>query len=272
MCRSALSDIRTYRELRGLLTRRQIESALRTGSLVRVRRGVYADASACAQVIAAAAHGGALACQSAARHLGLWVLDDSALHVWMHRERHQYPHDGCTCTPHWDDGASTHIFELPSVPRILAQIYHCQGDEAFFVVLESARQRRLIDAAGLDWLRRRLSDHARELIDFSRKDAGSGLESLVRLRCRCHDLDVRTQVRVAGTGDVDLLVDGWLIIEADGKENHDGESKRHKDLLRDANSAMWGYVTLRFDYAMIIHDWDLVERAILSSVARYGPR
>jgi hypothetical protein len=26
---------------------------------------------------------------------------------------------------------------------------------------------------------------------------------------------------------------------------------------------MWGYSTLRFDYALIVHDWDLVERAIL---------
>ena len=30
---------------------------------------------------------------------------------------------------------------------------------------------------------------------------------------------------------------------------------RHKDLRRDANAAAWGYVTLRFDYAMVVHDW-----------------
>ena len=30
---------------------------------------------------------------------------------------------------------------------------------------------------------------------------------------------------------------------------------------------MWGYLTLRFDYALIVHDWDLVERAIMAYVA-----
>lgn len=42
---------------------------------------------------------------------------------------------------------------------------------------------------------------------------------------------------------------------------------RHKDLVRDANAALWGHVTLRFDYAMIVHDWDLVERAIVTTMS-----
>ena len=46
---------------------------------------------------------------------------------------------------------------------------------------------------------------------------------------------------------------------------------RHKDLVRDANAAAWGYVTLRFDYALIVHDWDLVEAAILGSLATLAP-
>jgi len=40
----------------------------------------------------------------------------------------------------------------------------------------------------------------------------------------------------------------------------------HKDLLRDARAAALGYETLRFDYALIIHDWPLVEAAILAKV------
>lgn len=46
---------------------------------------------------------------------------------------------------------------------------------------------------------------------------------------------------------------------------------RHKDLVRDANAAAWHHPTLRFDYAMIIHDWDLVERAIVATMER-GPQ
>ena len=75
-------------------------------------------------------------------------------------------------------------------------------------------------------------------------------------------------MRIAGVGGVDALIGDRLIVEVDGRDNHDGASMRHKDLVRDANAAMWGYVTLRFDYALIVHDWDMVERAILGALAR----
>jgi very-short-patch-repair endonuclease len=245
------------------------------GQLRRVRRGVYAGSDACVDAVAAAAHGGSLGCLSAARHLGLWLLplpeteedENPPLHVWLRADRHQYRHDDCGCVTHWDAGTTTDAFQLPSVERVLEQLYRCHGPEQFFVALESARRQRMLAADALDRLRAALDAAGRDLVDFSRFDADSGLESLVRLRLRSHGVTVRTQVVVYGTGKVDLVLDGWLLIEADGKENHDGESMRHKDLMRDANSASWGLSTLRFDYAMIIYDWDLVERAVLGMLA-----
>ncbi len=190
----------------------------------------------------------------------------------MHSGRHQYRHteSECDCTTHWDDGPARASFDTPSVPRILQQIYRCCGTERFFVALESARKQRLISRAGLRWLHSKFGSTGRDLIDFSRADAGSGLESLVRLRTRSYAWNVRTQVAVAGTGEVDLLIEDWLIIETDGKDNHDDESHRHRDLMRDANSALWGYVTLRFDYAMVVYEWDLVEAAIVATMAAHA--
>lgn len=69
-------------------------------------------------------------------------------------------------------------------------------------------------------------------------------------------------------GLVDFLLDGRIVLEVDGRENHEGPSLRHKDLLRDAAAAANGYETLRFDYAMVIHQWPLVEAAILGARAR----
>jgi len=276
MCETTAPAIWTFAELRADLSRRQVDAQCASGALRRVRRGVYAGIDACADAIVAAAHGGSLGCESAARHLGLWVLDDiDGLHVWMRPSRHQYPHDGaseCECVPHWDDGESPSAFGLPSVERVLCQIYGCRGEEAFFVALESARRTRALTDAALRRLQRKVGARGRELIEFSRADADSGLESLIRLRMRRHRCEVRSQVWIFGTGKVDLLIDGWLIVEADGRVNHDGRSLRHKDLVRDANSASWGYVTLRFDYAMIIHDWDGVERAILATLRDGSPR
>lgn len=78
-------------------------------------------------------------------------------------------------------------------------------------------------------------------------------------------------MQIVATGRVDLLIEGWLIVETDGKENHDGPSHRHDDLMRDANAALWGHGTLRFDYAMVITDWELVEGAIAAALATRSP-
>lgn len=268
MCSADGEQVWRYGTLRRRLRRGEIERLVREGGLARVRRGVYASTSACADVVAAAAHGGVLGCESAAEHLGIWVLDVPQRHVWMHGDRHQYRHgdEPCTCVVHWDDAPSESAFGLPSVPRILLQIFRCRGTERFFVALESARRLKLIDARGLRWLRRVLNSSGRDLVEFSRDTSDSGLESLLRLRLRPFGWDVRTQMWITGTGRVDLLIDGWLIVETDGREGHDSPSHRHKDLVRDANAAAWGYSTLRFDYAMVVYDWDLVERAIVGSL------
>lgn len=270
MCTADGDQVWTYGALRKRMRRGEVERLVRAGRLRHVRRGVYASAEACTEVITAAAHGGTLGCESAAQHLGLWVLEVPQLHVWMHGDRHQYDHGErpCSCVAHWDDAPSGPAFRLPTVQRVLLQIFRCRGDERFFVALESARRQGLIDASGLRWLGRMLGRRGRELVAFSRADSDSGLESLLRLRLRAHDWTISTQVWVTGTGRVDLLIDGWLIVEADGRANHESPSLRHKDLVRDANAASWGYTTLRFDYAMIIHDWDLVERAIVETLSR----
>jgi very-short-patch-repair endonuclease len=268
MCTSE-AVVRRYRTLRDEgFTRAQIDAALRAGSIVRVRRGVYATPGVCEPVQAAVAHGGVLACVSAARHTGLWTLEgaEDPVHVWLTDAGHAYARGGDGCVNHWDEGVLDG-FGLPSVPRMLAQILACCGVESFFVALESALRLDRIAGAGLAWLHSRVSPEGRSAIAFARADADSGLESLVQWRLRGYGLRVRTQVGVAGVGRVDLLIGDSLLVEVDGAENHAGPDHRHKDLVRDANAAMWGYSTLRFDYALVVHDWDLVERAILGRLA-----
>ena len=258
-----------YASLRaGGLSRHGIEKAVRSGTLTRVRRGVYAWAGVCDRVSIAASHGGVLACVALAEHLGLWVLEKSIEpHVWLRGDGHRYRHAGCRCVEHWDDGpTTTDAFGTPSVPRMLRQILACCGVEQFFVVLESARRKRLIDARGLSWLRGHVNAAGREAILLARADADSGLESLLRWRLRRHRLSVRTQRVIQAVGRVDLLIGSRLIVEADGRENHEELKLRHKDLVRDANAAAQGYLTLRFDYALIVYSWDLVERAILAQI------
>ncbi len=272
MCTAATPAVTTYRELRASgHSRSRIAGALADGSLASLRRGVYERLGACHDIRTAAAHGGWIACVSAAKHHGLWVAEHGdLLHVGLRSHGRAYSHPECACVAHWSDAddAGRSAFGVPSVRVVLRQILQCQGLEAFFVALESALRLLKLSKTDLEWLRQHTNTDAREAIAFARSDADSGLESLLRWRLRRHGLSVRTQQSIVSVGRVDFVIGERLIIEVDGAPNHDGESHRHKDLVRDANAAAWGYVTLRFDYALVVHDWETVELAILGLVDR----
>lgn len=262
--------ILTFGDLRAKgSSRREIERSTAAGALIHLRRGVYAESGACAPVVVAARHGGSLACVSAARHVGLWVLTPGEQsHVWLRRGGHGYAHEGCDCTVHRDDVAVQTSFAPPSVARVLRQILRCRGVEEFFVSFESALRQGRLTPAGRTWLKCHINAAGREAMAFARADADSGLESLLRWRLRRWNLSVRTQVGIVSVGRVDLLIGESLIVEVDGAQHHDAPPDRHRDLRRDAHAAAWGFVTLRFDYALVVNDWPTVELAILAHVDR----
>ncbi|MEJ1088974.1 type IV toxin-antitoxin system AbiEi family antitoxin domain-containing protein [Microbacterium sp. Mu-80] len=259
------------------VSRREIARAAEAGEIRKVRRGVYAAVGTDDSWIHAAEHGGVLSCVTAGRMLGLWILEDGdELHLWFGHAgnprvcgRHS-----CEPHPHWDDGESR-LGEPPPVRNVLLQIAQCSEEETFFCALESALRKSMLGVGDIRWLAERVPQSVCWLLGFARADADSGLESLIRLRLHRLGISVRTQVQIDGVGEVDFVIGDRLIIEADGKENHDdGEvdparpqiSLRHKDLMRDARAAARGYETLRFNYAMIVHDWPTVAAAILARI------
>lgn len=155
-----------------------------------------------------------------------------------------------------------------SLETALLHYRRCAGDEAFFAAFESAWRKRLLSQAARARVQAALPASARWLVDLARPDADSGLESLLRLRLHILGIRLDCQVVIQGVGKVDFVIAGRLILEADGKENHDGTTKRHKDLVRDAAASRLGYETLRFDYAQIVHDWPTVHAAIVGALRR----
>lgn len=248
-------------------TRKDLSIAVRRGELMRIRAGVFASPTCASNVRTAALHGGALTCSGALRLHGVWVLEDEEHpHVWLGQAGRTHPHHDCICVEHYRAG-QMHLGLAP-VEAALVHSYGCHGDEFFFAAFESAWAQRLIGAASRRRIRAMLPASARWLVDIARHDADSGLESIVRLRLYLLGIQVSTQVIINGVGRVDFVLEGRVILEADGKGNHDGSSERHRDLRRDAEASRLGYETLRFDYAMIIHDWDVVAGAIASALAR----
>jgi very-short-patch-repair endonuclease len=253
------------------VSRMRLSQATRAGSIERVRPGVYATDAVHPAQLEAARHGGALTCSTALRQHGVWVMSEPGPpHVWLGRRGRSYAHEGCRCVSHYFRGASA--FGIVDVATALVHLHRCEGEESFFASLESALRLRLISDASRRRIREALPQYARWLVDFARPDADSGLESLLRLRMHRLGIRLDTQVRIDRVGRVDFVVDGRLIIEADGKENHAGPDKRHKDLVRDAAASALGYETVHFDYAQIIHDWPTVQAAILAALARLPRR
>ena len=248
------------------ISRKRLAQEVHQGRIHRVRPGVFAAPRTHPQVQTAAAHGGALTCGSALRLHRVWVLEDTPPHVWLGENGRRHPHPGCGCTDHHFRGTTR--LGLVDVETALIHLYACAGEEAFFAAFESAWRRRLLSSAARSRVRQALPASARWLVDIARTDADSGLESLLRLRLHLLGIRLRCQVVIDGVGKVDFVIGRRLILEADGKENHDGEVKRHKDLIRDAAASALGYETLRFDYAQIIHDWPTVQAAILAALHR----
>ncbi|PCE14771.1 hypothetical protein AUC47_15505 [Microbacterium sp. SZ1] len=56
------------------------------------------------------------------------------------------------------------------------------------------------------------------------------------------------------------------------RRGHCDPAARSKDLRRDAAASALGFETLRFTYAMVVHHWPTVERAILGAMIRHGLR
>jgi len=249
------------------ITRHRLAAAVDAGEIRRVRPGTFASFDADPSELAAVRHGGALTCSAALRRHGVWVLSaEGTRHVWVGRRGRTHTHPDCTCVSHFFRGAPP--LSLAVVEDALVHLHRCEGAESFFASLESAWHLGLLPKAARARIRAALPASARWLVDLASRDAESGLESLLRLRLHLLGIALNSQVSIPNVGRVDFVVDGRLIIEVDGKENHEGPTMRHKDLKRDAAASALGYETLHFDYAQIIHDWPSVQQAILGALAR----
>ena len=73
----------------------------------------------------------------------------------------------------------------------------------------------------------------------------------MRLACEDEGWDVQVQVPFRG-GRLDLVINGWLCIETDGKD-HDDDDQARIDRRRNTQLASMGYRWHRFGYADVIY-------------------
>lgn len=254
---------------------RAITEAVRSRSLLRVRRDNYALPDTDAHTLEAVRVGGRLACVSAAEELGIFSFDSDFTHLHVARGASrlrsprfrwvalsEMPRDGVEL--HWwpliDPGDGTEY--AVGARDALAQIIRCQPRNFALAALDTALHERAIRSSDLAEIFRHVPDKHRDLRTLIDPRADAGQESVLRQLIRDAGLRCQIQVAIDGVGRVDIVVEGCVVVEADSRAHHKSWAQHVRDRTRDRLLAERGFPSLRVLYQDIFFDPAGVIRAI----------
>ncbi|MFF2633107.1 endonuclease domain-containing protein [Microbacterium sp. NPDC058021] len=265
------------------MSRRGLRGEVAAGRLIRARRDRYLRSDAPPALREAVRVGGRLACVSLLQLLGVFVLANAVTHVHIARgsSRLRSPEDpGRRLGPPGVRRARLHWHPLlqaeeanracVGVVDALVQAIRCQPARHAVASIDSALNTGVIAVADLAEVFGALPARFGVLRDLVDGRAQSGPETLVRLMARSLGCRVELQVRFDGVGYVDLLLDGWLVVECDGKEFHEGWAQQVTDRRRDLRLATLGYVCTRFTAAQILYHPEEVVAALRGLLAAHA--
>jgi very-short-patch-repair endonuclease len=252
-----------------------IRAAIAHGTVTAIGRDWLAGRDAPPAAMRAVARRGVLGGASALESYGIWVTESTELciatphsasrlpplqpgefRVWC---RSLAPRGAISWRATVDDALAQYIATLVEADHVVATI-------------DSALNRRLIAPSELDRLFARLPRRFRRLRRAVDGRAESGLESLLRRACEREGWHIEIQVTIDGVGRVDLLIDGWLVIEADGSRWHDNREAARRDRARNGALVVRGYRWHRFGYEQVMYDIEGCIRVIRALVAGGPPR
>lgn len=171
---------------------------------------------------------------------------------------------------HWTDPADLAGAGRTRIAPVLVLLEHTfrsQPPELALAVLESALHLRFLRREDLFALSARLPAHLAPVIAGADGRSESGIETVVRFRLERRGLRVEILVGLRGVGSVDLLVEGVLVVECDGREFHDDEAFE-RDRTRDLAATRSRYRTLRVTWFQALFRWDEVEEAVFAALGR----
>lgn len=251
-------------ELLALVSRRRLDQLVEAGSVVRLRRGVYCSPELPGGVQHAVRAGGVLGCVSAAQSFGLWHPSDARVHVHFDRSRSRRRASGPVA--HWWPTVAAREPTRTSLVDSLAHVVRCQPRATAIAVIDSALYAGLVSERELHAILARVPMCRRIPTSLFDARSESGIESLVRVALVEAGLTCTSQVWIPGVGRVDLLVDGRVIVEVDGRRWHQGEQSR--DYGRDLAALASGLGVVRVDYTHAMTQAELVVGAVRQALRR----
>ena len=249
--------------------RAEIANAVRVGELWRPRRGWVAASDAAADALRAIKLGGRLGAGSALASYGIWIDEDAGLVVACPSTASRLPRLGATERRLWVDDLFPTVTEKRwrvSVADAVLQLGQDGPRDSLIASIDSAIQLRHLTRVDLRMLLKALPRRLHGVEHEIDGLAMSGTETHMRLALRRAGYQVRSQVHLPGIGIVDLLVDGWLIIELDSRKYHGGADNQLRDRVRDGNAVIGSYGHERFLWEQVRESmgWclDVVERRL----------
>jgi very-short-patch-repair endonuclease len=251
------------------VTPKRLRVAYAKGRVVREWRGCYALPDAHRAVVDARILSGRISCVSALDLFGLPLMSRSTrTHVLVPRDRGFASRDTRATR-----GALLHRADyrespgsevVTSVTTALDIAGHCVDPLGHLVLIDAAVHRGLIGCADVATFRESSRSRREFLTVHLDGRAESLLETITRYRLTSAGLAVESQVRIAGVGRVDLLVEGWLVVELDGRDYHFDERAFAEDRRRDRKLAALGYTVLRFTYDDVVRHSERVLEDVLA--------
>lgn len=266
----------TYRELREVATRTDIEGALRDGALVRVRRGLYALPALEDNRRAAVALSGVLGGLSAALHWGWKVkVPPERPEVIVPLKRRVPASRRSGVSIRWAnlDPRDVDGGVLSPLAAALDCVRRLPFDEALTVADSALRagvpRTNLLLAANR--LPRTGRARAIRVLELGDARADNPFESVLRatlIDLPCVSLEPQQWVGNVGRAD---LVDARqrLVIEADSHEFHSTPDALLRDMERYNGFVGEGYLVLRFGWKHAMFEHDYVRAAVLAAVAAH---
>ncbi|GAB3631737.1 hypothetical protein GCM10027421_10900 [Microbacterium shaanxiense] len=273
-CRAAYSQVVFTRAelMEAGFSGRDITAAVRSGALVRLRRDRYARPTIDDDVAEAVRIGGHVSCLSLLRSIGIFVLASTGIHVQITPGTSRIRRPKLESTSlHWKATRECETHHAAHLQDALRQAIRCQTPRAGLATIDSVLHHKLMTRREVESVFTTLPARFSVLLSLIDPSAASGPETFVRLILRSLGLRYETQVHLAGVGYVDFLVEGWLIIECDSRQWHEGWDKQVEDRRRDLAAAKLGHVTIRPLATEVLHDSAGVRESIARVIAVLGP-
>lgn len=250
-------------------TDRDLTWAVRNGLLRRARRGWYTTFERSDPRYKALRVGGRLTGASALAFLSAWQWSDRppvTVSVPLNASRLRRVRGTRVVWDSLDVGERGSAWSVGPRDALREALLEVSFEEAV-ALLDWAVPQRVIDLDEIGRLVAGLPGDLARIEGWVDPACESFLESIVRTRLRLAGYSVASQETLANGQRIDLVVEGVVGLETDGREFHAGsfEADRRKDL----EIVVGGKAVLRLSYSMVRDEWERVLAAVEAAVRNH---